>query len=608
MSGQARSEGSATDDDSRTAVISATSRAHASAPNSTTNSPGGPQSRKRKRARRQREQTQDSETTVAVGASHSKSAAYLDPSISTNSDMPQHTETPHPPNDESPVARMSLGKNRLATGFVAEQTAPPAASDLAQSLHSLSSDAEGSNNDPIAISSSDESMADSEDEGGMVVNIDHGAFKTRQQPDLSMSSADEGEIMSSPDDIPPPPPEDTSHPSPPTTGMKLEDLSSEELEDQIKYALYHLHRDQIDLNRPVTCLACLREGHMAASCAEIQCHHCDAEGQHSSRRCPQKARCTRCRQPGHSSGNCKSDMRVTTTPCDLCGALAHVEQTCPQRFFPTVNLKSEGGPVRLWISCAICASKSHLAGDCPDVDRSLASRWSLRSLAPGEYVNMTLETGTKRREVEAESRGMRPPGMQIRGRADMHRAGDVGSTASSEDDEAFLQPSVRRDAGPNNKPSFHFSRQDAAQDFRGRSGGGQGPPQGRGGWYATDSFGRRRSRSPQAGGDTYRPSFRRSPSPRRFDGRSQYRPRSPPRGAPSIDSYRPSAVLPPKPVQNHSRPQKSGSIAVSLPTRKGSNPNLLAKPAPPSDMQAKPQNPFGAGGSKKKKKKGKKNS
>lgn len=56
-------------------------------------------------------------------------------------------------------------------------------------------------------------------------------------------------------------------------GQKLGDLGSQDLEDQIKYAYFHLHRDQLDLGKPVICLTCLEEGHMAGSCPSRQvCH------------------------------------------------------------------------------------------------------------------------------------------------------------------------------------------------------------------------------------------------------------------------------------------------------------------------------------------------
>ena len=182
----------------------------------------------------------------------------------------------------------------------------------------------------------------------------------------------------------------------------LAELNPDDLEDQLRYALYHLDRKQIDLNRPVTCLACMHQGHMASECSEINCSHCEEIGEHPARLCPIVSRCAMCREKGHSSVDCTADLKVRTVPCDICGTLQHNEQQCPQRFFPQAK-QDTTTPVPLWISCCICASKSHLVGDCPDADRSAAARWSLKSLDPAQITNLSLETGTRTRERDAES-------------------------------------------------------------------------------------------------------------------------------------------------------------------------------------------------------------
>lgn len=583
------------DNDSRTAAISA--------PASVGN-PSSKPSRDRKRNRnRGRSKKNTSETALAsdsvpMGASFSQSAAYLD---ATNSDQhPTSTQT----SKASDEASITLGKNRLATGFALQP--PPASAPQELPTEPRSSHRsvvnEGSDDTPIDISS-DESDTESDDEGGMVVNIDQ---------DLS----EDGQVRSDDNEIPhtngnfiPPPPPPTSKqpavPAPPSARLKLEDLSPDELELQIKYALFHLGRDQIDLNREVTCLACFQPGHMATECAENNCNHCTQTG-HSSKRCPELARCSKCRQIGHDIKDCSSDMRVNTVPCDVCGNLSHIEEDCPQRFFASSGLRStEGGPVRLWISCCICASKSHLVGDCPDADRTAAARWSLKSLASGEYVNLSIEAGIKGREHEAENRNMRPAGVQIRGRADIRHAESSGADSSSEADEFFRPPVQRRQA-----PNFRFGNfggRDQPPRFEGQPAQGASI-RGRGSWYNTDSFGRRRSRSPMyaPNNESWRSNYRREPSPRRFDGYSQNRPRSPPRGPPRGDQYHPENRLPPKPTQSApgSRLPSVTRQPVSLPTRKGSNPNLASRiSADASSIQTPQPNPFDAPPGKRKNKK-----
>lgn len=354
------------------------------------------------------------------------------------------------------------------------------------------------------------------------------------------------------------------------TEIRLGDLSAEDFENQVRYTLFHLNRDQIDLNRLVVCTTCLQEGHLESSCPESNCIHCGAEGEHPSRTCPTYRRCLKCRQRGHDVDTCISKLRDASIPCDLCDSNEHFENTCPTRFFPKQR-SVKTGEVKLWISCCICASKTHLVGDCAE-RRSGAqtSVWCLQSLDANQISNLSLEAGTRKLEKDAENRGMRPQGLKIKGRADAYgRAQPLGDDV----DEPFLRPPVGRkdntsrrgglirfdnrgqdrdrreddrrqdDRRQDDRDDFYrpspysrsqdsrYDRYDASYtDYRDQ-------PQGRRDkYYDTDSFGgRRRSRSPEydshrdprsqrAGYDSRQPPLPKEPPPNRPSQPSRQRP------------------------------------------------------------------------------------
>ncbi|KIW22804.1 uncharacterized protein PV07_11066 [Cladophialophora immunda] len=397
-------------------------------------------------------------------------------------------------------APAGLGNNRLATGF---RTAPPrpAASDESQpgicerdgplNPSILSGD---SVDDAIEISDNEQEESD---DGGMVINIDrtqHHHFSddmildhdereggdTEEEEQDEEEEEEEGETHSeaegdteseaSTTETTQPlssterdahdqlqgdlerfsgtvtrelPTHSTAADAPIRSGPLLVDLSPDELELQLKYAFFHVSLKNIDLSQPAVCLSCLQSGHAERDCPEMTCIHCSAS--HSSRLCPQLQRCSKCRDRGHSAESCPAGLKVTTIPCDICGTSNHVEQACPQRFLPSYGT-SDTGPTKLWISCCICASKSHLVGDCPRANQAAAARWSLRSFAPDQITNLSLASGMKQREREVANRGLRPEGLKIRGRAALHSARSPSGRQpvdSSDSDEQFLGPRVR---------------------------------------------------------------------------------------------------------------------------------------------------------------------
>ena len=614
------------DGDSRTADVARHSLAGATATplatstststlHSATSSQRSTSSRKRKRGRKKSSDVKD---FVPMGATFSKSPDMPphSTSSSTNTANPPPSTSQPIPDQEAELnmgaSKSSLGRNRLASGFNSSPTSARTPNlnksrTLSYSSHDTGG---GSKNDAIEISS-DEEMENSE--GGMIVNVHDNV------PDLTNGSVseDEGMIRSSDDDDILQIHEDLSRAASlndstdaTSTNLRLLDLNPDDLEEQIRYGFYHLDRTQVDLNRLVVCLLCMGSGHLISECPETLCKHCEA-GNHPSSLCPNNNRCRKCRERGHFSQDCLADLKVTTVPCDGCGKLSHVEQDCPDRHYLQPRLQ---GPVRLWISCSICASKSHLVGDCPlaPADASTA-RWSLKDLGAGQIVNLSLETGTQQLEQAAETRGIRPAGMQIRGRASLHHAGDTRATAGSDNEDDFLRPAVRRtnqrpkpqvrlgDYEPRRPSPPRRANPERYDRFEAPSFDARNPNRGRGAWYNTDSFGRRRSRSPVP--DSYRPSARRSPSPRRFDGFLQsdrgYR------GPPQSDYWRPTqGGLPPRPPPARAVPATPApSRPVQLPTRKGSNPNLPIKL--PSQAQMTQQKQIVSKSRSKKTKKGK---
>ncbi|KPI35609.1 uncharacterized protein AB675_4807 [Cyphellophora attinorum] len=217
-------------DDSRTANVAAQASSHASAKSSASNSPLKP---KRKRARK-REKKRLAKLALSAGATLSESAAYLDPSAATNVDDPSAKDTPQDSPQSANMAS-SFGKNRLASGFAPRQTAVDNTATIVAQVqvpnNNTSTDSP-SNNEPIEISSSDESSSVSDNEdGGMIVNIDAAKPKMLQ----SRQAQIQGEHVNTA--IPPPPPLSQAPPPPPppqSSGLRLEDLDNDELEDQIR--------------------------------------------------------------------------------------------------------------------------------------------------------------------------------------------------------------------------------------------------------------------------------------------------------------------------------------------------------------------------------------
>ena len=410
-----------------------------------------------------------------------------------------------------------------------------------------------------AVSISDDSDLGSEDDTGIMLNMEtkNGQNNPLEISDTDHGGSESGEIESSDDSpqvstaiqaevdlasaaVKPEAPKDTNiaqFDGAPgmtrTAGKILGDLNSHDLEQQITYAYYYLPRDQLDLGKPVYCLLCFQEGHMASSCGlnevslpsnipmdlsnDWQCEHCGARNKHQSRFCPTHRRCLRCRERGHDKEQCSSKLLETTIPCDLCNSFNHLEDKCPMVWMQSTH--SNPGPMALNISCCNCASKTHLVGDCPALGisqrRNLFS-WSLQALDPAQITNLTLQPDYVRSEKALGNFGAPP--LRIKGRADRFPGGrpmgiDNYEDADGSDEDQFFRARV-----PRSPAGHHIRFGDNSSKTR------------------DDSLGHRLDAS---GYDSYQ-SDRQSYRDRRDDGRAPNpfdyrRPRS--RSPPSRSSY-----------------------------------------------------------------------
>ncbi|KAL4872984.1 hypothetical protein BDV12DRAFT_192919 [Aspergillus spectabilis] len=222
----------------------------------------------------------------------------------------------------------------------------------------------------------------------------------------------------------------------------LADLDREDMEILAKVVFYDRDVNDINLQLPIVCIECLREGHLADVCPMKECIHCSAWNQHQSDLCPQWRRCQRCRERGHDQKQCPSALKNSATeiPCDLCGSSAHLESNCDFLWkFPRQD--TTAAPVIISISCAHCTSNSHLVGDCPSLTQPFpSSSFTTRRLDPAIITNIN--------SVLTATRGRPPPptggqrGMKIRGRA------EYAQSPSPESDEMMSMSRGGRRGAP----------------------------------------------------------------------------------------------------------------------------------------------------------------
>ncbi|OJD24942.1 hypothetical protein ACJ73_03689 [Blastomyces percursus] len=217
--------------------------------------------------------------------------------------------------------------------------------------------------------------------------------------------------------------------SDPTT---LADLTRVDLETQARYIFLDLEPEDLDLSLPVTCIDCMKEGHLADICPNKECEHCGSWAVHESRFCPSRRRCQRCRERGHDAEACPSPLKGSAAeqPCDFCGSVDHTECECDLIWkLPKRNPTS--GRIFISISCCHCTSNRHLIGDCPTRNFPMnSSSFSLKHFDPSMFSNLnTFPVNISGNE----SGSQRNSGYKIRGRAS-------GRSPSPESDGAFGRP------------------------------------------------------------------------------------------------------------------------------------------------------------------------
>ncbi|PGH09124.1 hypothetical protein GX51_00878 [Blastomyces parvus] len=259
--------------------------------------------------------------------------------------------------------------------------------------------------------------------------------------------------------------------SDPTT---LADLTRIDLETQARYIFLDLPLEDLDLSLPVTCIDCMKEGHLADVCPSKECEHCGAWAVHESRFCPSWRKCQRCRQRGHDANACTSPLKGSAAeePCDFCGSGDHTECEC-DLIWKLPKRNSTSGRIFISISCCHCTSNRHLIGDCPTRNFPMnSSSFSLKHFDPSMFSNLNTFPVTISGKGNSNQRNS---GYKIRGRAS-------GRSPSPESDGAFGRPDSWNPTINRSPPRgrIRFSNgigrgRDLDNDTRRPQGSGKGP-------------------------------------------------------------------------------------------------------------------------------------
>lgn len=149
----------------------------------------------------------------------------------------------------------------------------------------------------------------------------------------------------------------------------LADLSSHDLNAQLRYFHTTRAREEIDGKTPVRCLVCAKEGHMAGLCESLTCSTCGAFNQHTIQACPNNVKCGKCREQGHDESRCPYKLKRMPwyeIVCDLCHRNGHIEQDC-ELIWRTSGRpwESDLAHTNVRLSCYECGHSGHLGNDCP---------------------------------------------------------------------------------------------------------------------------------------------------------------------------------------------------------------------------------------------------
>ena len=156
---------------------------------------------------------------------------------------------------------------------------------------------------------------------------------------------------------------------PSKTASVLADLSPHDLNAQLRYFHTTKAREEVDVNTPVRCIVCAKEGHMARSCESLTCTNCGAFNRHTTQACPNSAKCGKCREPGHDEGHCPYKLKRLPRHeivCDLCQRSGHIEDDCELVWRTSGRpWESDLAHANVRLSCYECGHSGHLGNDCP---------------------------------------------------------------------------------------------------------------------------------------------------------------------------------------------------------------------------------------------------
>lgn len=219
----------------------------------------------------------------------------------------------------------------------------------------------------------------------------------------------------------------------------LADLNPEELKLQVRYFFLGKSVEDVDRSRSVKCLICTREGHISEFCDSLICTVCGNRSEHNTKNCPKIVRCSRCREPGHSSSSCQRKVLPREVTCGWCELKGHVEGEC-ELFWRTSGRpwESEFTIKSFGLSCYECGGLGHLGNDCP-------------TRRPGKKMGTSTWTLPERSSVDPKG------GILIKGRAEQRNP--IPQIEKDDDRANFLHPKV---VGPPRRAQIQI----APQGFR----------------------------------------------------------------------------------------------------------------------------------------------
>jgi hypothetical protein len=189
------------------------------------------------------------------------------------------------------------------------------------------------------------------------------------------------------------------------------------------------------------CLACSRVGHDCSNCPALSCQSCGES--HSTFRCPQRQRCSKCRERGHSRDLCPEKLGVPKSEmsCDYCNSTEHLEAGCHQlwRSFDPTSDKIRTVQ-NIIVDCYNCGGSSHFGPECGlHTGRGLLTggvTWSKKNLS--KYVDPTCD----RRALSAGVDYTIPSKSKfsIKGKANNPITFD---DSSDDDAESFIRPKIQ---------------------------------------------------------------------------------------------------------------------------------------------------------------------